>query len=127
MDLQSIAITDEAIEMPIYDGAGTKTDASLQVIGQDSDEYKRKARSIYKTALKKAPKGDLNNLNEDDDESFSIKLRATHIKGWSGIQENGKDIPYSQENAEYIIKKYPFITDQLVEFVSARENFMKAS
>lgn len=128
MDLDSLKITEDAVDLKIYNPvSGEKTDIIIKVIGQDSEEYKEKARALYKRALKKAPKGDLSKLNDDDDEAFAVKIRAAHIKGWENLTEKGKVLEFSQENAERIMREYPVIADQIIEFVADRANFMKAS
>jgi hypothetical protein len=128
MDLDSLKIMDDEIGLPIYNPfTGEKTDIVINVIGRDSEEYKQKARNLYTLAIKKAPRGDISNLNHEDDESFAIKLKAAHIKGWENITENGKTLVFSSENAEYIIRNFPVIADQVAEFVANRANFMKAS
>jgi hypothetical protein len=128
MDLDSLKVTEDAVDLPIYNPiTGERTDITIKVIGQDSEEYKQKARALYKRALKKAPKGDLAKLNDDDDEAFAVKLRAAHIKGWENMTEKGKALPFSVEAAEHVIRNYPVIADQVAEFVADRANFMKAS
>lgn len=128
MDLKSLEVTNEAIDMPVYNPlTGEKLDIVIQVIGRDSDEFKEKFRAIHKRAIQKAPRGDLSKLSSDDDEYFAIQIRAIHIKGWSGVEEDGKPLPYTKENAEHLVKSYPVIADQIQEFVEDRANFMKAS
>jgi hypothetical protein len=127
MDFSKLQVSDDAVEMQLYNPVdGTKLDGVvLQVIGQDSQEYRDAARSILQSAIKKAPKGDITKLGAGDDEYYSAKLKALHIKGWAGIEQDGKPLEYSKENALELVKKYPWLRDQIDAFVGDRANFIK--
>lgn len=126
MDLTPLKVSDDAVEMEIFHPVtGEKMDITILVIGDDNAEYKQNARMVYKAALKKAPKGNLEKLNSDLDEEFVFSLKAAHIKGWKNIQQNEKPLKFSKENAVYLIQEYPWIRDQIDEFVSERANFIK--
>lgn len=127
MDFSALKILEDAVEMQVYSPVdGTKLDGvTMLVIGQDSQEYRDAARVILQSAIKKAPKGDVSRLGAGDDEYYAAKLKALHIKGWTGIEEGGQPFEYSKENAVELVKKYPWLRDQIDAFVGDRANFIK--
>ncbi len=44
------------------------------------------------------------------------------ILDWKGVEENGKVLPYSKENALYILKKYPDFAMYINELVHDARN-----
>lgn len=126
-DLSKLKLSNDSIEMPLcspVDGAKLEG-IKLFVIGQDSKEFQTKVRALKQKAIKKAPKGDLSKLNAEDDEEIALQIIACSLTGWDGIEENGKTLEYNEDNAVYLLKEYPWVRDQIKEYISDRANFIK--
>lgn len=51
------------------------------------------------------------------------KGAAVRIMGWTGIQEEGENLEYSPENAEYLVRKYTWLGEQVRDASKDLENF----
>lgn len=58
-----------------------------------------------------------------DNSTFLARMTA----GWSGLAENGQELPYSEDNARRVYDdwKLKFIRDQVVQFISRQGNFIQ--
>ena len=93
--------------------------------GPDSEDYIRESNKIankrYKTARKN---GDLMAEAVDQDNK---SLVAKMITGWSDkLRMKGEDIPFSKDNARQIVFTYPWIYNQLNDFLGNRGNFINS-
>lgn len=64
-------------------------------------------------------------INKFDDE-ITAKFLAKYTKGWTGMVENGKEIEFSQSEAERIYLQYPIIKGQVQSGMMTVSNFIKA-
>ena len=86
----------------------------LYIRGEDSPQFIEATRELGRMAK------DGNELDPLDGNMF---LYAKLIKGWNNFEENGKPLPYSDENAFYLLKKYHWIAAQVKAFAEKRDNF----
>jgi phage/plasmid-associated DNA primase len=57
----------------------------------------------------------------------SVELLAKCTKGWSGITESGKEVPFSYENAVKLYTKYLWLREQIDRFMADRSNFLPSA
>ena len=131
MDLSTLKVDDDAVDLTLKNPVtGEKLDIVLNVIGTDNPKFKMADRAITKKNLKKNSKGgrvNLGGLDLEETEEDAIKLAATCIQGWKNVVIDDKKVNYSSAAAVDLLKEYPWIRDQVEEFVSDRVNFIKAS
>ena len=60
------------------------------------------------------------------DEELTAKFLAKYTKSWYGMVENGKEIPFSEKEAERIYLEYPIIRGQVQKAMLDISNFFKA-
>jgi len=68
----------------------------------------------------------LRNKSLPEDLSFDITVKAMAeavLLGWKGMQENGKNLAYSREAAERLLKDYPDFREQIAGIAADMENF----
>lgn len=98
------------------------------LIGRDSDQFRGELRDTRRKAKAMAAAGNKPKVKTEEQEELEDRQRcASYIKGWSNnFSVDGKDFPYSQENAIALICDKRF--QWLYEFVNAevmnRENFL---
>ncbi|RPJ79132.1 MAG: hypothetical protein EHM13_13770 [Acidobacteria bacterium] len=115
----SVTKAEAGAELVLVDPVSkTDTGAAIILYGADSAIHKSARKEI--DARNKAL-GRTLSLEEQADQIAEILARCT--KGWRGITENGKDVPFSQAKAKEIYVAYPEIHDRVATFVFTRANF----
>jgi hypothetical protein len=59
----------------------------------------------------------------DEYEDLAIADAIVRIIGWKGIQEGGKDVAFTPENADRILRAHPWIREQIQEAATEVINF----
>ena len=59
----------------------------------------------------------------EEAEDFSVEAATVRVISWKGIGEDGKEVPFNKENAARILKKYPFIREQIMDHSDNIFNF----
>lgn len=94
---------------------GTETDFKIKVRGENSpkvDAFRRKdytEMDIRERAAKRAGKKEPDALTLSELEDRLHRAAANRIISWSGLKEEGVDVPYSEETAERIMKDYKWL------------------
>jgi hypothetical protein len=94
---------------------GDDSDLVIEVIGAGSRTYKQAVAKIeaYKSQCYKRGK-----TPEDDVlEEKHIELLAACTKGWKGLEEDGKAVPFSVDEAKRIYAAYPLLIQQVSEAI----------
>ena len=112
------------VEMP----DGTLTDAKIKVRGGMSKAVTQYGRKMFAEAQAKEKmlkrQGKEDTLNLEQLEEAACKSAVIRIISWSGLGiEEGKELPLTPENAEMIMKEYPFIREQVIKNSEDLSNF----
>lgn len=94
------------------------TGAALILYGADSSIHKEARREL--DARNKALARE---LAPAEREAQVCELLARCTKGWEGLEEGGKPIPFSQKKAAELYEQYPEIADRAAAFIFSRANF----
>jgi len=118
MDLKKIdviAAAEKGFEFTIKEPSGDETDIVIEVLGAHSRIYKQENAKIeaYKEQQWKRGKQPDQEILEEK----HIAMFAACTKGWKGIEEDGKAVPFSKEEAVRIYAAYPVIANQVIEAV----------
>jgi len=82
-------------------------------------EYQRE--ELAKARNKSKQKDEVKTIEELEEEN--TELAITRIISWSGIQEDGKDVPFNSDNARRILTEHSWIRDQILEESNNLANF----
>lgn len=109
-------------------GTGEGTGAFITVRGDQSRTVKafgRKKYSEFKLREQQAKRRgkDVEDMTLEEAEELSVESAVVRIISWKNITESGKEVPFTKENAERILKEYPFIKDQILEEAGNLLNF----
>ena len=98
--------------------------STITVLGTDSKLYRDAVKAKLNSRLnqKKSAKVDM-----DQEERKSIELLARMTVGWTGIARNGSEVDCTFENAVAVYREFPWIKEQVDEFVSDRSNFLRSA
>ena len=109
-------------------GTGEGTGVFITVRGDQSKTVKafgRKKYSEFKLREQQAKRRgkDVEDMTLEEAEELSVESAIVRVIGWKNITENGKDVPFTKENAERIFKEYSWIKDQVMEEAGQLLNF----
>jgi hypothetical protein len=109
-------------------GTGEGTGAFITVRGDQSKTVKafgRKKYAEFKLREQQAKRRgkEPEDMTLEEAEELSIESATVRIITWKNIKEDGKEVPFTKENAERILKEYPFIKDQVIEEAGSLLNF----
>lgn len=109
-------------------GTGEGTGVFITVRGDQSKTVKafgRKKYSEFKLREQQAKRRgkDVDDMTLEEAEELSVESAIVRVIGWKNITENGKEVPFTKENAERIFKEYSWIKDQVMEEAGQLLNF----
>jgi len=98
---------------------GSETDAKITVRGANSAVVKNYSRRIYQEFKQREQQAkrrgrEPEDLTLEEAEKLSAEAAAVRVIAWEGIAEDGKEIKFSETEAERIFKEYPFIREQVM-------------
>ena len=122
--LDTAKVAEEGAELRVaHPTTGEDLGIKIVLIGTDSKTFRDISKIRATMALKKKTR----EIDLDQNEQDSIELLARCTKGWSGITENGKDIPFNHENAVELYTKYLWLREQIDRFMADRSNFLPSA
>ena len=95
----------------------------IKVLGMDSKAYRDQQRKTQDRNLKKGMKG-LKSLKSETLENDRIELICACTVGWENVVYNGETLECTRENCRWLYKQYPWIFDQVDEYIGDRGNFL---
>lgn len=133
MDLTTLKIDNEPATLDLrHPATGDKLDIQIQCVGMDSEQFKTIDRQLAKKRLLDAQKrGGLKKavagFDFDEIENDDLQRLAACMTGWNNMEENGEKLKFNRDTAVEVLRKYPWIKDQVADFIGDRANFIKAS
>lgn len=122
--LDTVTGANAGADMTVYTPDGEKTDITIKLAGRDSDVFRKASRKNQDKRIKMLQKRGRQKMNAAEFEDESISLLADCTLGWDNLQENGKALEFSKENAERLYTDYPDIRRQVDEFIGEPANFL---
>ena len=122
--LDTTTAANEGAEVQIVDAGGILTDIYIQVVGIDSNEYRKAERAMQNRRSKQAQRGGKKLISAEALDIETIERLARCTKGWRGLTDNKKEIEFSYEKAIELYTEYPLLRDQVEDFIGDRENFL---
>ena len=109
-------------------GSGQGTGAFVTVRGSESKTvkaYQRKKFAEYQMRQKTARKRgrDEDDLSLEEAEELAVEAAVGRIIQWKGLEESGKEVLFSQENATRILTEHSWIREQVMEASNDLLNF----
>lgn len=113
------AKSEEGAWMDITLPDGSLTDSKILILGRDSDVFKKRIQKVAdqnRSKRKGLPVGEL--------ERASKEVYIACTVDWKNIEINKKALECTNENIRDFYEKYPWVLDQVMEFVEDRTNFL---
>ncbi len=92
---------------------GVELDAKVSIVGIDSKAYRQATAKMKR----------LDNATDEQKAKAGAKLLASITTGWEGIEEDGKELVFSFDNAVSLYLKYDWIADQILAKAYDRKAF----
>lgn len=109
-----------AIKHPV---TGEPTGIVITVASYESERVKKVAREMGNKALldqrRNPRKGET--VEAIEDRTFAIAIAA--IVDWEGIEQKGKPLAFSRENARMLLEKLPWVAEQIDQAAGDRTAF----
>lgn len=109
-------------------GTGEPTGVLITVRGDQSKTVKAFARKKYaefklREQQAKRRGKEVEDMTLEEAEELSIESAVVRVIGWKNLTENGKDVPFTKENAERIFKDFSWVKEQIMEESGQLLNF----
>lgn len=106
---------------------GTDSDAKLTVIGDMSPAVKAYSRKKFQEYQQRQAvarrKGKEEELSLDEAEELAVEAALIRLIGWAGIQEDGKEVPFSKEKAREVLTQHSWIREAIMNESQDVTNF----
>ena len=109
-------------------GTGEATGVFITVRGDQSKTVKAFARKKYaefklreQQAKRRGKEAD--DMTLEEAEELSIESAVVRVIGWKNLTENGKDLPFTKENAERVFKDFSWVKEAVMEESGQLLNF----
>ena len=106
------------LEHPV---TGEPLDVKIKLAGVDSDYYKKELRKQQNRKFKKG----FRKMSAEELEADTIELLVACTLDWEGVELEGQALECNAENARKIYKRFPWIKEQVDNFINDRANFLK--
>ena len=109
-------------------GTGEATGVFITVRGDQSKTVKAFARKKYaefklREQQAKRRGKEAEDMTLEEAEELSIESAVVRVIGWKNLTENGKDLPFTKENAERVFKDFSWVKEAVMEESGQLLNF----
>lgn len=98
---------------------GTETEATVKVRGRNSKKVQAFTRQLSQEITQReqaqARRGKKTEMTAEEIEELAVRVSANRVISWTKLGKDGVELPYSEENAEMLMKDYPFLREQIME------------
>lgn len=99
---------------------GADSGAKLTILGELSPTVKAYGRKKFqeyqqKQAIARRKNRDVEDMDLDEAEALAVEASLVRLVGWSGITEEGKDVPFSKEKAAEVLTKHAWIREAIMQ------------
>lgn len=116
MDFKSFATNQELENQGTWHELGEG--AKIKVARYGNKNFSKAFQQLYK------PHAGLKKIPDEKAEEILIKTFAkTILVGWEGFKYYGKDLPYTEENAEKVLKELPDLRDLVADLSKQAEYY----
>ena len=107
---------------------GTPTDFEITVRGSQSPVVKAYSKKVFSQLQVKEQqakrKGKEVDFNLDEAEDMAVASAVMRIVDWKGLEEDGKVIKFTEENAKRIMRELDWVRAQVSEEADIAANFI---
>lgn len=124
-NLAEIAEAGYEFEVKLPDGS--PTDYFITVRGTQSPKVKAFSKKVFNQMQIKEQqakrKGKDVDFSLEDAEDMAVESAVVRIVSWKGLEEDGKEIKHSEDNAKRIMRELDWVRAQVLEEADIAANF----
>lgn len=134
-DFDTTQLSEEGVDMelldpngdPIFQDEEKTKPVTIRVLGRDSEQFMRTQRRQIERRLQRQRGQRMRQIPIEELVEEQSELLAAVTVNWSGIEEKSASVPFNPANVRRIYKNYPWIREQVDNFIGDRANFMKSA
>lgn len=111
-NFDTIGAAEKGFTYIVKDFDEVETDCTIDVVGVGSRIFKQAKQKIDNQESIYLRKG--KKMDEDTSNELWVELLAKCTKGWKNVEEDGKQMEFSFDNAVYMYSSYPFLRNQVL-------------
>jgi len=111
-EMDTVTAAERGFEYVVQTLDGEETDCKIQVVGVGSRIHKQAQHKIDVQEENFAKRG--KKMDDDQSNDLYIEMLAKCTKGWVNVEEDGKQIEFSYDNAVDMYTKYPALRNQIL-------------
>lgn len=111
-NMDTISAAEKGFWYTVKDLEEIDTDCEIEVVGVGSRIFKQAKQKIDNQEFVYAKRG--KKMDEDTSNDLWVELLAKCTKGWKNVEEDGKQMEFSFDNAVYMYSSYPFLRNQVL-------------
>lgn len=111
-EMDTLAAAEKGFTYTVVDLDDNDTDCTVDVLGVGSRVFKQAKQRIDNQESQAAKKG--KTLDEDLSNDLWVELLAKCTKGWKNVEEDGKPVEFSYDNAVRMYTAYPYLRNQIL-------------
>lgn len=124
--LDTVRGAEQGFDLELRAPNGKPLPGHLRVRGYDAETYQAKSVEQQRRLIEKTTSGRMPTPEQLRDEE--LELAATLILGWTcPFQIKGEPFPYSEVNAQQLLRRYPWVREQVERAARQRANFLPGS
>jgi len=111
-NFDTISAAEKGMDYVVKDFDEIETDVVVSIIGVGSRVFKQAKSKIDNQESIYARKG--KKMDDDVSNELWVELLAKCTKGWINVEEGGKPVEFSYDNAIHMYTAYPFLRNQIL-------------
>lgn len=123
-----VELAEEGYKFAVKTPDGVDTDWVIHVRGSNSKIAKDHARKLFQKTqaeeLRNRKRNKETEFNLDDAEAQVVEIAVTRIKGWEGLESDGKVVKFTPEVATQLLTKHDWARKQVIEQSDNEANFI---
>ena len=121
--------TGEAAEMGatlevLHPTENTPLGITITLAGADSDVYRKMVNKSVNKRVQRIKPGQSIPFTAEEQEESGLNLLAACTLAWEGVVVEGETLPCNTENAKMVYRRFPWIKEQVDQFIGDRANFL---
>ncbi len=96
----------------------------ITLAGADSDIYRQFVNKTGNKRMQRMKPGQFRPPSAEEQEESGLSLLAACTLSWEGVVVDGQELPCSKDNAKTLYRRFPWIREQVDQFIGDRANFL---
>lgn len=97
---------------------------AVELVSEDSSDYQAVFKRQLTDNVQRATKRGGGKMSGAQIQEDKLEILVSCTKGWEHLQLNGKEFPFTKANARELYTRWPFIREQVDDFIHERANFL---